>query len=79
MLESIFEFIRDAVVIGYLFVLRIGVPIIVTLFLGWWLERKLAEWDAKDIAELEKQRAQEKERGTAELPVRISGTGKKSG
>lgn len=79
MLESIFAFVRDAVVIGYMFVLRIGVPIIVTLFLGWWLERKLAEWDAKDIAELEKERAQEMERGTVKLPVRISGTGKKSG
>lgn len=37
MLENIFAFIRDAVVIGYMLVLRIGVPILVTLFVGWWL------------------------------------------
>ncbi len=68
MFENILAFIRDFVVIGYMFVLRIGVPIIVTLFMGWWLERKLAEWDAKDIAALEQ--AKQKERAQAEHPVR---------
>lgn len=68
MFENIFAFIRDFVVIGYMFVLRIGVPIIVTLFMGWWLERKLAEWDAKDIAALEE--AKKKERAQVEHPVR---------
>ena len=57
MFENIFPVIRDLVVIGYMFVLRIGVPIIVTLFIGWWLERKLVEWDAKDRAALEKEQA----------------------
>jgi hypothetical protein len=71
MFENVFPFIRDVVVVGYLFVLRIGVPIIVTLFIGWWLERKLAEWDAKDIAELEKRHAQEQERKAFELPRRM--------
>ena len=71
MYENIFAFIRDAVVIGYMFVLRIGVPIIVTLFLGWWLERKLVEWDAKDIAELEKSKAQEAERVRNDLRLHM--------
>jgi hypothetical protein len=62
MFESILNFIRDVVVIGYMFVLRIGVPIIVTLFMGWWLERKLAEWDAKDIAALQAQKEKEQRR-----------------
>lgn len=70
MFENMLAFLRDAIVIGYMFVLRIGVPILVTLFLGWWLERKLAEWDAKDIAALEKEHA-DKERGAAEVPVKL--------
>ncbi len=57
MFENIIPVIRDLVVIGYMFVLRIGVPLIVTLFIGWWLERKLVEWDAKDRAALEAQQA----------------------
>lgn len=69
MFENILSFIRDFVVISYMFVLRIGVPIIITMFVGWWLERKLAEWDAKDIAVLEKQHVQEKEAGKVELPL----------
>lgn len=68
MFEDILAFIRDAIVIGYMFVLRIGVPIIVTMFVGWWLERKLKEWDAQDIAAL--QQVKEKERRAAEHPVR---------
>lgn len=68
MFEDILAFIRNAIVIGYMFVLRIGVPIIVTMFVGWWLERKLKEWDAQDIAAL--QQVKEKERRAAEHPVR---------
>jgi hypothetical protein len=59
MFENIVPVIRDLIVIAYLFVVRIGVPIIITLFIGWWLERKLAEWDAKDLAALEQKRALE--------------------
>lgn len=61
MFENIFPVIRDLVVIGYMFVLRIGVPIIVTLCMGWWLERKLREWDARDLAALEQARAREQD------------------
>ncbi len=32
---------RDVVVLGYLFVLRIGLPLVILLGLGAWLERKL--------------------------------------
>lgn len=70
MFETIFSFIRDVVVIGYMFVLRIGVPIIVTMFVGWWLERKLAEWDAKEIAALKKEQA-EQERSAFKLPSKM--------
>lgn len=48
--NEIFGFVRDAVVIGYLFVLRIGVPLILTLFIGWFIERKLVERDAREAA-----------------------------
>lgn len=71
MFENIFAFIRDVAVIGYLFVLRIGVPIIATLFLGWWLERKLVEWDARDLAELEKSGAQDVEPTRSDLRPHI--------
>lgn len=71
MFENIFPVIRDLVVIGYLFVLRIGVPIIVTLFIGWWLERKLKEWDARDAQALEEQRAKEQERQALHHPINL--------
>lgn len=71
MFENIFPVIRDIVVIGYMFVLRIGVPIIVMMFIGWWLQRKLVEWDAKEIAEFGKKQVQEKERGTSEVPLHM--------
>lgn len=51
MFDQIFAFVRDVVVIGYMFVLRIGVPLITTMFIGWWLQRKLAERDAREAAE----------------------------
>ena len=35
--------LRDVLVIGYLFVLRIGVPLLVTLLLGSWLQKILQE------------------------------------
>lgn len=57
MFESIIPFLRDATVIGYMFLLRIGVPLIVTLFVGWWLQRKLAERDARLAAEWKQTRA----------------------
>ena len=43
-MESFREFVRDAVVIGSMFALRIGVPLLITLLFGWglrkWLEEK---------------------------------------
>lgn len=59
MFENILAFVRDVVVLGYMFFLRIGLPIIITLFLGWWLERKPKEWDAREIAELQARKAEE--------------------
>ncbi len=37
-----FQDVIDALVIGLMFVLRIGVPIALTLVVGYWLEKKLA-------------------------------------
>ncbi len=42
-LESIINFIRDVLVVGYLFVLRIGVPLLITLMVGAWLRKVLEE------------------------------------
>lgn len=39
--------VRDALVIAYMFVLRIGVPILITLMIGAWLKRLLEEREAK--------------------------------
>ncbi|MGB8648365.1 MAG: hypothetical protein WCF84_24225 [Anaerolineae bacterium] len=41
--ESIINLIRDVLVIGYLFILRIGVPILITLMVGTWLRKLLEE------------------------------------
>ena len=62
MSDTILATARDTVVIIFMFGLRIGMPLILTLFVGWWLERKLKEWDARDIAALEAARAKEKAR-----------------
>lgn len=44
---DIFGIVRDLFVIAYMFVLRIGVPIIVTLMVGAWLKRLLEEHEDK--------------------------------
>lgn len=44
---DIFGIVRDLFVIAYMFVLRIGVPIIITLMVGAWLKRLLEEHDEK--------------------------------
>lgn len=46
---DIFGFVRDALVIAYMFVLRVGVPILITLMIGAWLKRLLEERDAKEL------------------------------
>ncbi len=35
--------VRDVLVLAYIFVLRIGVPLLVTLMIGAWLRRLLEE------------------------------------
>lgn len=47
---DILGFIRDALVIVYMFVLRIGVPVLITLMIGAWLKRLLEEHDEKPEA-----------------------------
>ncbi len=39
--------VRDALVIAYLFVLRLGVPLLITLMIGAWLKQWLEEHAAK--------------------------------
>ena len=43
-METFRDFVRDTAVIGCMFALRIGVPLLITLLLGWglrkWLEEK---------------------------------------
>ena len=40
---DLFGIVRDSLVIGYMFVLRIGVPLLITLMIGAWLKRLLEE------------------------------------
>jgi len=47
---DIFGILRDVFVIGYMFVLRIGVPILITLMIGAWLRRLLEEHETKPAA-----------------------------
>jgi len=39
------DILRDVVVLAYMFVLRIGVPLLITIFVATWIQRKLAEQD----------------------------------
>ncbi len=50
-LESILSLVRDILVVGYMFVLRIGVPLILTLMIGAWLRRLLEEKPAPEEKE----------------------------
>ncbi len=40
---DILAILRDALVLGYMFVLRIGVPLLITLMIGAWLRKLLEE------------------------------------
>ncbi len=42
-IDSILAFLRDLFVLAYMFILRIGVPIIITLMIGAWLRKLLEE------------------------------------
>ncbi len=46
-LDTIISFVRDVLVIGYMFVLRIGVPLLITLMIGAWLRKVLEEKPAE--------------------------------
>ncbi len=35
--------LRDVLVLGYMFILRIGVPLLITIMLGAWLRKLLEE------------------------------------
>ncbi len=41
--NDIFAIVRDILVIAYMFVLRIGVPLLITLMIGAWLRKLLEE------------------------------------
>ncbi len=45
--ETILAIVRDVLVIAYMFVLRIGVPLILTLMIGAWLRRLVEEKEDK--------------------------------
>jgi len=70
MFENLFPFLRDVVVIGYMLVLRIAVPVIIVLFMGWWLQRKLAERDAREMEQLKRKQAQLQEKSVSDAPQR---------
>ncbi len=40
---DILAILRDVMVLGYMFILRIGVPILITLMIGAWLRKLLEE------------------------------------
>lgn len=40
--------LRDAIILAYMFILRIGVPLLITILLGKYIQRKLEE---RDLAE----------------------------
>jgi hypothetical protein len=42
-MNDILTILRDVLIVGYLFVLRIGVPILITLLIGVWLQKWLQE------------------------------------
>ncbi len=44
---DLFAIVRDVLVIAYMFVLRIGVPLLITLMIGAWLRRLLEEKEEK--------------------------------
>lgn len=48
--------LRDVLVVGYLFVLRIGVPIALTWLLGMWLQKALRDADAAALRQAERDR-----------------------
>jgi hypothetical protein len=44
-------FWRDAIVLTYMFFLRVGVPVLVIVLVGKWIQRKMAETDLREQRE----------------------------
>ncbi len=42
-MDNLLNLVRDLAVVGYIFILRIGVVVWLTLMLGWWLRKLLEE------------------------------------
>lgn len=61
---DILAVIRDILVVAYMFVLRIGVPLIITLLIGSWLRRLTEEKEEKP------QTVEQKEVAVATAPVK---------
>lgn len=53
------EIVTQTIVVVFMFVLRIGVPIAITLLIGLWLEKRLAS----------PQESQEREKSTEKMPL----------
>lgn len=51
MLTESQAFLRDAIVLTYMLFLRIGVPLLVIVFVGKWIQRKMAETDLREQRE----------------------------
>jgi hypothetical protein len=54
MLDTIIPVVRDILVIGYLFILRIGVPLLITLMLGSAAKKWLEASDAREALKEDK-------------------------
>jgi len=52
-------FTQAAIILG-MFILRLGVPLAITLAVGYWLRKLDAKWQAEARARLQQQQAQEK-------------------
>jgi hypothetical protein len=48
MLNESQAFLRDAIVLTYMIFLRVGVPLLVIVFTGKWIQRKMAETDLRE-------------------------------
>jgi len=57
-LETLGNTLRDVLVLTYLFVLRIGVPLLITWGVGYWLRRKLEATARRPVPTTEKAEAE---------------------
>lgn len=45
------EILRDAIVLGYMLLLRVGMPLLAIIFVGKWIQRCMAESDLREQRE----------------------------